>query len=185
MKDSTRQGIVGWGILAGVLMMVCGVGATWMFSVGGVYRGTYTRTPGTNQITDAGTLNLVPLCILFIATGLSLSLGCLIYGTYTVKNQNKGARTVHEYAKVIARFGVNKRGEMVTDMWDFDDVTDLRFYVKLSIPNVPEVREYECDQPVFDAACEGMSGQATVQGRWLGQFVQYRYDPGNFNDYKP
>ncbi len=185
MRDSTRQSLIGWGLVLGVILIVCGIGGMWVFGVSGVYRGTYTRTPGTNQITDAGAMNYVPITILVILVGVILSLGCLFYGHFFVKNQNKGKTETEEYCKVIARFAIDRTGQMLNEWWDLEDGEKLRYYVKLQIPNKPEIIEFECDVPVFHAALEGSSGQATFQGRWLGRYVVYMGDGSGPNDYQP
>lgn len=186
MRDSTRQSLVGWGLVLGVSLMVCGFGGAWVFSVAGVYRGTYTRTPGSNQITDAGAMNYVPLCILAVAVGLILCFGCLLYGHRVVKSEKKGHVETHEYCKVIARFAIDRTGQMLHEWWDLEDTDGLKYYVKLQVPGKPEIVEFECDVPVFHAAAEGSSGQATFQGRWLGRYVVYIGDNGpEPNNYIP
>ena len=63
---------------------------------------------------------------------------------------------------------------------------DVRFYVRLMLPS-RECLEFECSEQVYHACGEGMYGQASVQNKWLGQFVGYvggAPDP-NVPNFKP
>ncbi len=169
---SGKERLVGWLLVGGlVLMVVCGI-LTWMFSVAGVYRGTYTRTPITNQITDAGTLNLVPLTIAGMVIGLLMMLAGLGYAFFSMAKQNKGERRVVEHFQILSRYCYDKNQNLLTAEWDIEVAEKPKFYIRGRTPE-GLVGEFETTVEVYFMSGEGMYGEAELQGQWLGRFVPY------------
>lgn len=182
MWESLKQKTVGWLLVLGLVMIVCGGMGSWVFSMAGVFRGTYSREPGTNKITDAGALNLVPLSLTCAALGVLVCLCAFAYGWWIVAMERTGVPKVHENVKVLARYAYNRNGDMLCEWYQIDAARDeCRFYVRLMFPN-RETNEFECSEPVFNSCGEGMFGQATLQNKWLGQFIGYVGSPQVPND---
>src|SRR6185312_8336718 len=140
--EASKQKLVGCLLAAGVVICFCSGALIWVVSVAGIYRGTYTRTPVTNQITDAGPLNYVPVLITFVVIGLLMVAGAVVYGLMQVGSERKGPRQVLENFHVIARFAFTRDGNMLTDPFDIEVAENPRFYVRGAVP-YREVLEYE------------------------------------------
>ncbi|MEZ0325946.1 MAG: hypothetical protein ACAH95_08560 [Fimbriimonas sp.] len=172
MKDALQQKTVGCLMIAGIVVSVVSFGLMWVFSVAGVYRGTYTRTPVTNEITDAGPLNLVPLMLTFVVVGMLMFLGGLGYGFWVVKHEKEGPRQTIENFHVVARYAYDKAGYHLVDDGQIEFADRPRFYVRGVMPNGFS-SEYEATEAVWRQSGEGMYGEAELQGKWLGRFTPY------------
>jgi len=163
---------VGWLLVGGFAITIISGILLWMFSVAGIYRGTYTRTPITNQITDPGTLNLVPLTILGIVVGLLMMFGGLGYGFWTMSTEKSGQRKTISNFRVLARYCYDRTQQLLTSDVDIEIADRPRFYVRGVQPD-GVVGEFETTIEVYYQAGEGMYGEAELQGKWLGRFVPY------------
>jgi hypothetical protein len=170
-RTSRQESLVGCCLFGGAGIIVLGIFLTWMFAMGGVFRGTYTRNPGTDAITDAGTLNLVPLTITLIFIGIIMVAGALFYGNWFERRGHVGNIRKIDYFRILARFATDRRGNMIAE-YEADQDDKARFYVRGVYPN-GEVDEYEVSPEVYFSCGEGMTGQAEVQGRWIGRFIPY------------
>jgi len=164
-----KEKTVGCFIAAGAATIVCSLGLAWLFSVAGIYRGTASREPGTNRIVDAGTLNYVPLTITFVGLGVLMVAAGLGYGIWLNANRATGPRKVWDGVRVVARYGYNRDGIMLTSEFDLEVADDPKYYVRLLLPDGRQ-DEFECTPAVYFQAGEGMLGDAEVQGKWLGHF---------------
>lgn len=167
-----KERIVGWLLVGGLIVTAISGMLCWMFSVAGVYRGTYTRTPITNQITDPGTLNLVPLTILGIVVGLVMMFGGVGYGLWSMSRSRSGPRRIEPNFRVLARYCYDGSQNLITSDWDVEAADNPRFYVRAVLEN-GVVGEFETSPQVYFHAGEGMAGEAELQGQWLGKFVPY------------
>jgi len=170
---------VGCLMVLGMVMCACGGGFAMIFSMGGVFRGTYTREAVTDRITDAGTLNWAPAAFSFAGVGVFICLGALGYGLYySNRGSLKGPRQVIENAKVLSRYAVTKENVYLTDPVDLDYHEGLVYCVQLQI-NQYDKFEYRCSPEVFWQCGEGMFGEAEIQGKWIGRFTPYIGRPGS------
>jgi len=167
-----KESIVGWLLIGGLVMTILFAGLTWVFSVSGIYRGTYTREPITNKITDAGTLNLVPLTFAGMFLGILCMLAGVGYGLWSHYNRNTGVRQTIPQFRILARYCYDRTQQLICEQWDIDVADRPRFYVRGVNPQ-GVVGEYECTMEVYYNAGEGMTGEAELQGKWLGRFVPY------------
>ena len=167
-----KEKTVGCLLVAGLVVTIVSIGLLWVFSVSGIYRGTYTRKPITNEITDAGTLNLVPLTILGIVVGLGMMFGGLGYAFYTMSRQHKGPRRTEQHFRVLARYCYDRTMQLITAEWDIEVADRPKFYVRGMFED-GVVGEFETTMEVYYQAGEGMTGEAEIQGKWLGRFVPY------------
>jgi hypothetical protein len=172
VKDALQQKTVGCLMISGLIITIVSFGLMWVFSVAGVYRGTYTRTPVTNEITDAGTLNLVPLMITFVVIGLLMFAGGLGYGFWVVKKEKEGPRERVQNFRVVARYAYDKAGYHLMDDAQVEFAERPRFYIRGLLPT-GVTTEYEATEEVWRQAGEGMYGEAEIQGKWLGRFTPY------------
>jgi hypothetical protein len=170
-RGAFEEKTVGCSMAAGCAISIVSLGLMWVFSVAGVYRGTYTRTPVTNEINDAGTLNLLPLMIVFFAIGLLLFAGGMGYGFWKVSLERKGPRITQPNLRVLARY-VYDKGQLLTSDIDIEMADRPRYYVRGMTPD-GLVTEFETTPEVFYQAGEGMFGEGEIQGRWLGRFIPY------------
>lgn len=167
--ENFKESIVGWGMLAGALMMLASIPLLFMFGTASVYRSTYTRDPNTGAIGDAGFTSGIFLGLFLLFVGALVFIGSIGYGWFVVRNQHKGPTATYPRTKVISRFAIDHNGHMLTQDWEMDQPR-LRHFVKLDVGG-GEVLEFQCRYEVFSQAGEGMVGQASVQGKWLGAFV--------------
>ncbi len=169
---SVKERLVGWLLVGGLSITIISGFLMWMFSVSGIYRGTYTRKPITNEITDAGTLNLVPLTILGIFLGVVMMFAAIGYGFFTMAKSKTGARRIEQNFRVLARYCYDRSHNLVLVEYDLDAVEDPKFYIKAVLEN-GKVGEFETSVEVYFNAGEGMVGEAELQGQWLGKFIPY------------
>ena len=149
-------------LLSGILMVV--------LAMGGVMRGTYTRQPITNKITDAGTLNWVPIVFVFFTLGVLMMIGAVFYGLYASATERSGPRESRP-AKVLARYGFTRDGNMLVADWEVEGADNPRYYVRLDFGHPRGTVECECSEMLYFRCGEGMTGMAELQGKWLGAFT--------------
>ncbi|RYG25580.1 DUF2500 family protein [bacterium] len=169
--DPTREKLTGCALVGGVFLMVASLFLGWVFGTGGVFRGTYTRTPITNTITDAGTLNLLPLTLLFFTVGLLLCIAAVGYGLLYNARQSSGPRRTVVDALILSRYALSPHGNMLSD-WELEAAEKPRFYVRMRMPD-GSVSEYPVAPETYFNCGEGMAGEAELQGRWIGRFTPY------------
>ncbi|CAN5417010.1 hypothetical protein BH11ARM1_BH11ARM1_14950 [soil metagenome] len=172
MKELFKQKLIGFGIFGGIGVIVISFILIWVFAAAGVFRGTYTRTPVTNEITDAGTMNLVPMMILFLAIGILMVIGSIGYGLWLVNSENTGPRNKIENFKVIARYAYDRNQNLVVDDQMIDYSAGVKFYVRGAAPS-REHLEYQTTRDMWYQCGEGMFGEVELQGKWIGRFTPY------------
>ena len=170
-KGAFEEKSVGCVLVSGCLVSIFALFFSYLFGVAGVFRGTFTRTPGTNKITDAGTLNLVPITFMFLAIGVLMMVGAIGYGLFKSGTERKGTRNVEPNFRVLARYAYDGP-QLITAEWDIEAAEKPRYYVR-GVTHASLVIELETTVEVFYQAGEGMVGEAEIQGRWLGRFVPY------------
>ncbi len=173
-----KEKTVGCLLVFGLVLTILSCILLWVFSVAGVYRGTYTRTPITNVITDAGTLNYVPLTILGIVVGLVMMFSGLGFAFFTMSREKKGPRRTVSNFRVVARYCYDRTMQLITADWDIDVADRPKFYVRGMFED-GLVGEFETTLEVYYQAGEGMVGEAEVQGKWLGRFIPYIGKPSS------
>ena len=181
-REALKQRTIGWLLVVGAVFIVCGFAGSWVFSMAGVFHGTYTREAFTNKIRDPGTLNWVPLCLTLAAVGVLMCLGGFIYGWINIATERTGPQRTLDNVKVIARYAINRQGDMLSEWYQVEEARGtVRFYARLLLPT-QETVEFECSESVFHACGEGMFGRAVLQNKWLGQFIGYVGSPVQPND---
>jgi hypothetical protein len=175
--EAFKEKTVGFLLVIGSLITIVSIIAVLTFAGGGIMRGTYTRTPITNEITDPGTLNWVPLAYFFLTCGVGILVGCLVYGLWTHHTRHDGVRETYSKVRVLARYGFTKNWVMITAEWELEQADNPHHFVRLEFgPN--DVRELECSEQVYFQCGEGMFGDVELQGKWLGKFTPYVGVPG-------
>jgi hypothetical protein len=170
--DPFKEKSIGFAFVTSIVLIVIGLACTALFAMGGVFRGTYTREPLTNKITDAGTLNWVPMSLTLVALGVVIGLVAIGYGFFYDKTANTGKRQTIANARILSRYGYTKDGTMLTNSYEFEFANEPRYYVRMQTDH-DRISEYECVEAVFFSCGEGMYGEAEIQGKWLGKFVPY------------
>ena len=174
-KGAFEEKVVGCVITAGAGIAVIALFLAYLFGTAGVFHGTYTREPLTNRITDPGTLNLVPLAILFVAIGVLMIFGGIGYGLFRNATSAHGPRRTEPYLRVLARY-VYDRGHLLTSDLDIEMAERPRYYVRV-LTQAGVVIELESTVEVFYQSGEGMYGEGELQGNWLGRFTPYIGEP--------
>lgn len=159
----TKQFLIGFLMVVGVTLIVCGGLLSLMLFGGGA--GQYIG------FGDERLLNLAGLGLGIILIGILLALGGLGYGLWLTRRAYKGPVVVYPHVRVVAKYVLNRDGEMVSSYY-YDLVEGARFYVRLDLGN-RRSEEFECPRELFERIGEGVLGEATCQGQWLGAFKPY------------
>jgi len=114
---------------------------------------------------------LAILCVLMVLGGIGLIGASIFYGIALEKGTQSGPEVVEPNCRVMARYGVNSRNEMVSSDWATES-DDFKPYVRLHSPRKGAM-EFQCAFQVWDQCGEGMIGEAILQGRWLSSFKPY------------
>jgi hypothetical protein len=148
----------------------------WLFTAAGVFHGTVTREPGTDRITDAGDLNLVPLMLVFFVIGLLMLFGAVGYGLWQSKMESSGPRRMVPHFRILARYAFDKKQNYMQDEAMIEFSEGVRYYVRATVP-YGEILEYETAPATWYQCGEGMYGEAELQGKWIGRFTPYIGEP--------
>lgn len=168
--EALKQGVTGMFLVGGCGLSFISAVLMAVFAMGGVFRGTYTREPLTNKITDAGTINWIPITFVFFTLGVVMMLGAVAFGLYTNATERSGARVTRP-AKVLARYGFTRDGHMLVSDWEVEGADNPRYYVRLDFGYPLGTTECECSEMLYFRCGEGMTGMAELQGKWLGSFI--------------
>jgi hypothetical protein len=171
-KDNKKQSLVGFGLFGGLIVFICGGILTWVLAMGSVFRATYTRDPLTDAVNDIGVGVHIPWGVLVMTLGALSMLASIGYGFLHMKGSKKGPRQILQGVRVIARFATDKTGILYTEPGQMEFIDGLKYYVRILSPTEGSV-EFESIEDVFWTCGEGMTGEAEVQGRWIGRFVPY------------
>ncbi len=161
MIDPGKESRVGCAIVAGIPLILCGLVLTLIMFGGGAGR------LAVSQGSDPSMLLFAGLGIGLAVLGALLVIGGLYGGIRVARKSTVSTKHSEEGCQVLARFMMNKRGEMVFDP-EFADF-DVRYMVQLMFQDGRK-GEYRCAAQTFSQCGEGMSGTAYLEGDWLGMF---------------
>ena len=148
--EEFNQKLITFFLISGALLIVLGlVGFVMVFAV----------------------IPLAALCALMVLGGIGLIGASIFYGISFEKSSQKGPEVTEPNCRVMARYGVNSRNEIISSDWA-TEADDFKPYVRLHSPRKGAM-EFQCAFPVWDQCGEGMMGDATIQGRWLSSFKPY------------
>ena len=156
-REVTRQYLVGLGLFGGAILIVCSGIFTYICTVSGVYRATYTRNPNTGTPGDMGNSVYIWLGLAGILIGVLVCLGAIGYALFYEKTKNSGVKRTIQGVKILARFAISKDGTQSSDPADLEFMERPKFYVRLISAQDGSV-EYECVEQVFLQCGEGMVG---------------------------
>ncbi len=168
-QDPTEKSekIVGWLIFGGVIAVILGIILTWLLYLGGTVRimATDGKDPGMYALRGLGPL--------LVIAGLVSSVTGILMGWHRAKRpeSGKGVQQIDPNTRVVGKFAF-REGEMLTSDWQWEGIDDCEFYVKLEM-STGRVMEFQCSEAVFANCGDGLRGEATYDGRWLGRFVAY------------
>lgn len=151
MIDPTRESRIATGMLGGIIAAVGGVVLVLVGVMG-----------GNGMLLTVGIL---------VAVGGVASMAISVGAGLNRVRGDQNSRTVTEArgCRVVARFGMNELGEMLFDI-EPQDIDDLKYFVRLQFADGRQ-GEFKTSWEVFAAAGEGMFGDASFQGDWLGRFT--------------
>lgn len=166
MEEKTKESMVGCAMVGGFVLSGIGLLLTVFIYAGAVGALLRRNDPNLWAIRGIG-----PALIL---VGILLVIGSLLYGIKEGRRLTSGKGRVYSdpNARIVARFGVDDLGEMLTEDWLFDERDGVRFFVKVEHGD-GRIKEYECRRETLAMCGEGMRGVATFDGRWLGGFVPH------------
>ncbi len=172
-KDNRKQSIIGFGLAGGLVIFVCGGILTWMLSMSSVFHATATRNPYTGAVNSMGNGVYIPWGVLIMTLGALTMVASVIYGLSQARNPAKGNRRIVSNVRVVARFATDGTGVLYTEAGQMEFIDNLKYYVRISSASEGSV-ECQCVEEVFWRCGEGLSGDAEIQGRWLGGFTPYQ-----------
>lgn len=117
------------------------------------------------------TFYLAVLCVILAVGGVALVGASIFYGITVDQKTKVSAEVVEPNCRVMARYGVDDRNEIITADWAYDS-EGFRPFVRIHCPTRGAM-ELECAMPVWEQCGEGMLGEAVIQGRWLSSFRSY------------
>lgn len=149
--DEDKQKQIGFLMLGG--------GAAFLF---GGFVAAFGLLFGAGLLTGLGSF--------LVFAGLSAAVIGFILGFAHTRDAADGPPRPEQEGRILARYAINQLGEMLFDNFD-EDAEEARWYVRVQFLSGAR-EELECARAVFDQCGEGMRGMLTIQGSWLGQFVQ-------------
>jgi len=163
MTDEGRQKAVGCLVLAGAVMVVVGGLLTIMLFGGASLRmeQSHGQDPSMLVLTGIG-----PLVIIL---GFILAISGIVWGFAINRLAMKSPPILYPNSLVLARYAMMPGTDemMFSDFHPEDE--GIRFFAQLRLPD-GRTPELQCPYVVFEQLGEGMWGEATVQGDWIGAF---------------
>ena len=117
-------------------------------------------------------LDFFHLSLMGAALGILMLVGGLAFGIYAERTQNQGPRQTEANFRVLSRLCLDKNFQLLISDTDIEFANKPKFYIRGMLEN-GMVGEFETTLEVFYNAGEGMTGEAELQGKWLGSFIPY------------
>lgn len=172
MTDESRQKAVGCLVLGGAGLFAFGVLLTVMLL------GSASLTMAKSQGKDPSMLILSGIGPLVLLLGLFTAIGGLVWGFSINRKESNAPPVRYPGSRVLARYALMPgTDEMMFSNFHPDD-EGIRFFAQLRLPD-GRTPELQCAYPVFECMGEGMWGDATVQGNWIGAFAPTRPPPSD------
>lgn len=172
-RDNRKQSLIGFGLAGGFVIFICGGILTWMLSMSSVFHATATRNPYTGAVNSMGNGVYIPWGVLVMTLGALAMVVSVVYGLSQARNPAKGNRRMISNVRVIARFAADGTGVLYTEAGQMEFIDNLKYYVRITSA-LEGSFEYQCSEEIFWRCGEGLSGDAEIQGRWLGAFDPYQ-----------
>lgn len=171
--SARKESTIGWLIYGGLALIPVGIGILWVFTLGGLLR--FMNSKGT----DASMWSAKGLGFFIIGLGAIMAVAGLMIGSRAGKIATRGGSgrvVIAPCVQVVARFGLDDRGEQIYDDYQFEACVRPKFLVKLRHSD-GSVMEYYTRLEIWAKCGEGMWGEARFDGGWLGSF-EPRVGPG-------
>lgn len=163
--EADKQKKIAFLVGTGGVMFVVGI-FFWFLMVGG-------GSAAAAKQGDVSMLLLAGLPLGISILGLFVAFAGLMVGWKAAFADDSGKEPRDlEGAYIIAAFILDRKGDKVFDV-DMHDPDDVRYYLQIRLTD-GSAREVETAPGLFASIGEGMTGTATVQGRWLSGFVPNR-----------
>ena len=166
---SGRERTVGWLLYGGMAFAVFSVGMLVICILTSAFPALSPELPLIGKLGNSLSL---ALSIIGIALGMLMMFFGLGYGIYTTKTEKYGPRHREANFRVLSRFCLDKTHQLLISDFDIEVADKPKFYVRGALED-GSVGEFETTLEVFYQAGEGMTGEAEVQGKWLGSFIPY------------
>lgn len=161
---AAKQRAVGWLMVGGLTLTLVSVGLIGIQVLAGLSQGPSS---------DHGSgFDFFHLSLAGAAIGIVAMASGLAYGIYAERTQNKGPRQTEPNFRVLSRVCLDKNFQLLISDIDIEYANKPRFYIR-GILQSGLVGEFETTHEVFYNAGEGMTGEAEIQGTWLGKFLPY------------
>jgi hypothetical protein len=107
-----------------------------------------------------------------IGVGVVLMMTGLGFGYFSIANQRKGPRKSEPNFRILSRFCLDKNFVLLPSELDIEFAIKPKFYLRAMLQD-GSIGEFETTVEVFFQAGEGMTGEAEIQGMWVGRFIPY------------
>ncbi len=104
--------------------------------------------------------------------GTFMVVGGLAFGIYSERTQHQGPQQTEPNFRVLSRLCLDKNFQLLISDIDIEYAKKPKFYIRGMLQN-GMVGEFQTSREVFYNSGEGMTGEAEIQGKWLGKFVPY------------
>lgn len=164
---SARERAIGWLMAGGLALAVVSIGLIGIQVLIGISK-------GANQGGSSGqsAFDFFHLTLYGAAVGILMVVGGLAFGIYSERTQNTGPQQTEPNFRVLSRMCFDKNFQLLITDVDIEHANKPRFYIRGMLQN-GMVGEFETTIAVFYNAGEGMTGEAQLEGKWLGSFTPY------------
>jgi hypothetical protein len=165
-KVSARnESAVGCLLFGGLALIPVGLILTMILYFGAIVR--FDATKGTD-VSGFVIRGIGPLVILI---GIAMAATGLLMGFQFGRRHRAGTGRVEvdPFCRVMARYGFNDEGELLTSDWQFESYDDVTYWVKLQLSS-GRVGDFETRREVWEHCADGMVGEGHFDGGWLGMF---------------
>jgi len=162
-----RERVIGWLMAGGLVLTIISVGLIGLQVLIGLSKGAGGRSDGPASLFD-----FFHLTLFGAALGILMMVGGLAFGIYSERTQNQGPRQTEPNFRVLSRLCLDKNFQLLISDIDIEMANKPKFYVRGMLQD-GVVGEFQTTLAVFYNAGEGMTGEAEIQGKWLGSFTPY------------
>ena len=164
---SSRERLIGWLMAGGFVLAAISIGLIGIQVLMGLSKGA---NQGPSE--PSSWFDFFHLTLIGAAAGILMLVGGLALGIFTERTQNTGPRQIEANFRVLSRMCFDKNFQLLITDIDIEHANKPRFYIRGMLQN-GMVGEFETTIAVFYNAGEGMTGEAHLQGKWLGSFTPY------------
>jgi len=165
---AAKEKWIGWLMAGGLVLTIISCGLIGIQVLMGLSKGANQDQPSGG----ATLFDFFHLTLMGAALGILMVVGGLAFGIYSERTQNTGTQQIEPNFRVLSRLCLDKNFQLLISDFDIELANKPKFYIRGMLES-GLVGEFETTIGVFYNAGEGMTGEARIQGKWLGSFVPY------------